>query len=260
MLFGITHIISDLITSLVSNSNTLSRPRSTSAADEAASKIIDEMMDTNDVIERWKLERTLKTDGMTEEEKSRWVVDSHRKPRSFLQIIGLVSATVLVSGIIVVGLLFLVLHSTSVSWARWIWFAVAMLSGIFVDAFAVKCLSGEDGDLFQYLIFKYLRGVFRTTSRQEAEDNNGGDEITIQEEDIESATTVIKSPMFEQVEDDTGIEMAIIDTFEENNDTPMAPLPTTPPRRKPSMIKTQSIRDGPSVQALATQFNKEAQV
>ena len=259
MLFGITHSISDLRTSLVSNSNILSRPRSTSAADEAASKIIDKMMDTKDVIERWKLERTLKTDGMTEEEKSRWVVDSHRKPRSFLQIIGLVSATVLVSGIIVVGLLFLVLHSTSVSWARWIWFAVAMLSGIFVDAFAVKCLSGEDGDLFQYLLFKYLRGVFRTTSRQEAEYNNGGDEITIQEEDIESAT-VIQSPMFEQVEDDTGLELAIIDTIDENNDTPMAPLPTTPPRRKPSMIKTQSIRDGPSVQALTTQFNKEAHV
>ena len=95
MLFGITHSISDLRTSLVSNSNTLSRPRSTSAANEAASKVIDKMMDTKDVIERWELERTLKTDGMTEEEKSRWVVDSHRKPRSFLQIIGLVSATVL---------------------------------------------------------------------------------------------------------------------------------------------------------------------
>eukprot|EP00519_Triparma_laevis_P015346 CAMPEP_0182492790 /NCGR_PEP_ID=MMETSP1321-20130603/1866_1 /TAXON_ID=91990 /ORGANISM="Bolidomonas sp., Strain RCC1657" /LENGTH=61 /DNA_ID=CAMNT_0024695383 /DNA_START=172 /DNA_END=354 /DNA_ORIENTATION=- len=51
-----------------------------------------------------------------------------------------------------------------------------MLGWMSVDAYAVQCLSGEDGDI----IHSYLRGFFRSTSRQASNEDEdeieGGDE------------------------------------------------------------------------------------
>ena len=83
----------------------------------------------------------------------------------------------------------------STSWAQWLWFTAAILGFIFVDAYAVKCLSGEEGDI----IHSYLRGFFRSTSKQAKDKEVDDVAVEIENGDEENPVTeeeeVVSSPI-----------------------------------------------------------------
>ena len=92
---------------------------------------------------------------------------------------GLVIACVCGVGILSFSFFLLVTHSASTNWAQWLWFSAATLGCFSVDAYAVQCLSGEEGDI----IHSYLRGFFRSTSRQD-EVEDGDEENPVVEEEV----------------------------------------------------------------------------
>eukprot|EP00519_Triparma_laevis_P014726 CAMPEP_0182492234 /NCGR_PEP_ID=MMETSP1321-20130603/1436_1 /TAXON_ID=91990 /ORGANISM="Bolidomonas sp., Strain RCC1657" /LENGTH=152 /DNA_ID=CAMNT_0024694673 /DNA_START=318 /DNA_END=773 /DNA_ORIENTATION=- len=150
-------------------------------------------MNTKDVIKRWGFERTLNFLRMSKEEKARWKVEIKQNQPSVLKMFCLVIACIGGTTLIALGLFFLIINSSSTSWAQWLWFTAAMLSWISVDAYAVNCLSGEDGDI----IYSYLRGFFRSTSRQSSKVNEDEDE-EIENGDEENPVVeeeVVSSPM-----------------------------------------------------------------
>ena len=145
-----------------------------------------------------------------------------------------------------IWIFFLVIHSASTSWAQWLWFSAAMLGFVSVDAYAVQCLSGEDGDI----IHSYLRGFSRSTSRQAS--NEDEDEIEYGDEE---------NPVVEEE-----LVSSPVHSNENNNSTP-TPHPTlTPadqaieltevktPRRRPSMIRTPSSKPSVPVSTLTKKF------
>ncbi|GMH62331.1 hypothetical protein TL16_g03454 [Triparma laevis f. inornata] len=141
----------------------LNRKRSHSASDEkGVGDKIEKMMDTKDVIERWELERTLDRNLMAEAEKIRWFVTDQRHQPSILKIFCLVICTIIVSLFGTFGLFFLVLHAASRSWAPWLCFFGVLRGFVSVDTYAVRCLSGDDGDVIHF----YLRGYFRSMSKK----------------------------------------------------------------------------------------------
>ncbi|GMH53680.1 hypothetical protein TL16_g06916 [Triparma laevis f. inornata] len=186
----------------------LSRVRTNSSIDEkGVSDKIEAMMHTKNAIKRWELERTLNRDLMTEEERTRWEFNANHKHPSMLRIFGLVIACV--CGVVFIGFgsFCVIIHSASNNWAQWLWFSTAMLGGVLVDAYAVQCLSGEGGDI----VFSYLRGFFRSTSRPA-----GGEEVVeVEVKDEENPVEVVTSPAHVddvKTEEDEEIELPEIRT------------------------------------------------
>ncbi|GMH87797.1 hypothetical protein TrST_g8518 [Triparma strigata] len=226
------------------------RTRANSAAsEEGVSDKIEAMMNTKNVIERWRSERTMDWESMSDEEKSRWKVETEHNHPSILKMFGLVIACVVGAALITFGLFFLVINSASTSWAQWLWFTAAMLGWISVDAYAVQCLSGEDGDI----IHSYLRNFFRSTSRQTSKVNEDKDEEI---EEIENGDE--ENPVVEEEVVASPVHS------NENNNTTNTPNPAPvqvieltevkTPRRRPSMIRTPSSKPSVPVSTLTKKF------
>ncbi|GMH78531.1 hypothetical protein TL16_g07838 [Triparma laevis f. inornata] len=172
------------------------------------------MMNTKDVIERWELERLLNRDLMTEEERARWEVNVNHKHPSLLKIIGPVIACVCGVGCLFFGYLLAIIHLASNDWAQWLWFVVAMLGGVLVEAYAVQCLSGEGGDI----VFSYLRGFFLSTSRLAAVEEEVDEvekEVNYNGNDEENPVEVVTSPVHVDVKtnEEEEIELPEIKTW-----------------------------------------------
>ena len=128
-----------------------------------------------------------------------------------------------------------------------------MLGWISVDAYAVQCLSGEDGDI----IHSYLRGFFRSTSKQASienedddENENGDEENPIVEEEVVASpvhsnennitTTPIPTPA------DQVIELTEVKTPNRQ--------PQHHTRKRPSMIRNPSSKPSVPVSTLTKRF------
>ncbi|GMH84803.1 hypothetical protein TL16_g10032 [Triparma laevis f. inornata] len=193
LLLGVTDYLSDVVRDSLNElpasfdqKNDLSRVRTHSAVDEkGVSDKIEAMMNTKNatLTERWELERTLDGDLMTEEERTRWEDNANHKHPSVFKIFGLVIVCVCGAVFMEVGSFLAVTNSASNKWAQWLWFSAAMFGELLVDAYAVQCLSGEDGDI----VHSYFRGFFRSTSRQA-----GRKEVV---EDEENFVEVVTSPV-----------------------------------------------------------------
>ena len=129
---------------------------------------------------------------MSENEKDRWKVEAKRSHPSILKMFGLVAMYTVGTTFIGIVLFILVSHSCSNNWAQWwLWFTAAMFGSISVDVYAVKCLSGEDGDI----IYSYLRGFFRSTSKVNEEGIEIEIESTDEDNQVEELEEVVASPV-----------------------------------------------------------------
>ena len=195
------------------------------ASEEGVSDKIEAMMNTKNAIERWEFERTLKWERMTDEEKSRWKVETEHNHPSNLKMFCLV--IIYVCGVVFLlnSFLLLVINSASTSWAQWLWFTAAMLGWISVDAYAVKCLSGEEGDI----IHSYLRGFFRSTSKQAKDEEVDDVAVEIENADEENPVTeeeeVVSSP---------------VHSNENNKNTP-TPTPTPTPNPTDKVVELTEV-------------------
>ncbi|GMI17735.1 hypothetical protein TrLO_g14838 [Triparma laevis f. longispina] len=232
--------------------------RTHSAIDEkSVSDKIEAMMNTKDVIERWELERTLNWDLMTEEEQARWKVNANHKHPSRINIFGLVLACFCGVMFLFLGFFLAIIPSASNSWAQCLWFSADMLGGVSVDAYAVQCLSCDGGDI----IHSYLRGLFRSTSRQAAEEEEEVEEVEAGEEtkdddenDEENPVELVTSPVHTHIdEQDQIIELSEVKKKKEKQQN----QPQNHPKR-PSMIKTQSSKPSTSEVTLTKRIESKA--
>ncbi|GMH61932.1 hypothetical protein TrST_g1068 [Triparma strigata] len=256
LIFGLTDPFKSFRDSTGQDEDSRQTRAHSAASEEGVSDKIEAMMNTKDVIERWKLERALDWEVMSEEEKARWKVETGHNHPSILKMLGLVIACV--GGVIFlfISFLLLVIHSASNNWAQWLWFTAAILGFIFVDAYAVKCLSGEEGDI----IHSYLRGFFRSTSKQAKDEEVDDVEVEIENGDEEN-------PMAEEEE----VVSSPVHSNENNKNTPTpTPNPTdkvveltevnqpSRPRqnshKRPSIIRTPSSKPSVPVSTLTKKF------
>ena len=216
---------------------------------------IEAMMNTKDVIKRWEFERTLNRELMSDEEKARWKVRTKHNHPSILKMFGLVIACVGATVLLFFVFLLLVIHSASTMWAQWLWFTAAILGFIFVDAYAVKCLSGEDGDI----IHSYFRGFFRSTSRQAS--NEDEDEIENGDEENPAEEEVVASPVHSNDNSSNKINTTTAAPTNQVTELTEVNQPSRPQNqhkhhkhKRPSMIRTPSSKPSVPVSTLTKKY------
>ncbi|GMH70799.1 hypothetical protein TL16_g05497 [Triparma laevis f. inornata] len=258
LVFGLTDPFKSFRASINQDRDSNRTRAHSAASEEGVSDKIEAMMNTKNVIERWELERTLNWKLMSENEKARWKVETKHNHPSILKRFGLV--IVCICGVVFLFFTFflLVLHSTSTSWAQWLWFTAAMLGGISVDAYAVQCLSDEDGDI----LHSYIRGFSRSTSRQASkvnEDENeieNGDEENGDQENPVVEEEVVASPVHsnENENNTTTTTTAPADQIIELTEVKTPSRPQHHTRKRPSMIRNPSSKPSVPVSTLTKKF------